>query len=707
MFALLSTIILLMMILRLAISGVLAMLLCLRAWSQQPAPDTILQSKKDLNTVIVTGRKPLVTRKADRFIINVEGSILGNGNSGLEILQKSPGIFVDPGGRITVRGRGVTVMINDVVQRMSAEELAEYLKSLRSEDVSKIEVITNPGAEYEASGPGGIVNIVLKKARKDGFIGNAMLQYKLQSGRPYYNAGLSINYKISKLYLNASGGILWEWQPITDTSDLLYPDKTRLTTNADRLDRWTRSLVRAGIGYELSRDQFIEVQQSVNPRRWVNDFNTSVKYFLPNETFTGRAISHKVRRFLTGSTTLNYLFKTDTLGSKLTAIGEYSFNDKTEHNYFNEVYSGYFADTTYGTSVPFFTRIYSAQANYKKVNGNHLQWTSGIKYVDLQRDNEMITPKENNRFSYQEQLYMGYSSAEKTFKKMTYKAGLRVEHTRTSLNRRYTSFFPSASVMRILNEEKENSVFLNYVKRITRPGMNELNPARILYSRYTATQGNPGLAPQYSHNVEAGFNFLHGYSVSAQAEFTNDIINLLVVQAPDNVIDYVFANFGSSRQYGMSMEAPVTVNKWYSIVNNFTLSHLTYTTLDVADRTTFYAKTVHMLTPGWCDIELIADYRSPVEYPAFRSAHVFYVDAGITRRIMNKKARFRLYFSDIFNTVRELEITERATSKTIFYRKRPSRSVSLSFTYNFSGGIKFTNRTIESNNAAEKSRAGG
>src|SRR5262245_45705988 len=101
------------------------MFLCVIGWSQ--APDSVMKSKKDLQTVIVTGRKPLVTRKPDRYIINVENSYLANGNSGLDVLKKSPGIWVDQNGTISIKaGQAVAVMINDVLQRMPAEELTEY-----------------------------------------------------------------------------------------------------------------------------------------------------------------------------------------------------------------------------------------------------------------------------------------------------------------------------------------------------------------------------------------------------------------------------------------------------------------------------------------------------------------------------------------------------------------------------------------------------
>ncbi|HEX2628856.1 MAG TPA: TonB-dependent receptor, partial [Chitinophagaceae bacterium] len=136
--------------------------------------------QKVLGEVVVTSKKPLVTRKADRYIVNVEDSYLANGQNGLEVLQRSPGLWVSPNGEIRiVGGQTVTVMINDVVQRMSSDDLAVFLRSLRSEDISRIEVIPNPPAEFEAASTGGIIHIILKKARRDGLTGTASAAYRI------------------------------------------------------------------------------------------------------------------------------------------------------------------------------------------------------------------------------------------------------------------------------------------------------------------------------------------------------------------------------------------------------------------------------------------------------------------------------------------------------------------------------------------------
>lgn len=703
--------------------------LCAGAHAQEKKPvDTILKPKKELQTVTVTGRKPLVTRKADRYIINVENSLLANGNTGLEVLQKSPGIWVDAEGGISIKGgQPVTVMINDVVQRMSGEELAEYLKTLRSEDISRIEVISNPQAEFEAAGSGGIVHIILKRSRKDGYNGSLSGQYRQQRNKPYYSAGGSINYKANKLYLNGGYTFARDIKPVTDTAYLLFADGSRTYNHTGRIDDISRMQWRAGIGYDLAADQYIEIQHTGSIARVLNTFHSSAAYYKPGAMATGATDSDKHRRFAYTSTTLNYQYRIDSLGSKLTIIGEYTGTDKGEITNFYEYYSDLFPDNVYRTHVPFTTNVYSAQINYTKQLKGKTTIGTGIKYVGMDRDNEIATenysdsvwtpnPGQSNRFIYKEQLMMGFASVEQSIKKTTIKAGLRVERTGSAGNavtsgqqfeRNYVSVFPSVLVMYKLNAHKENSIYLSYTKRIQRPAMNELNPARYVFNNYTVLIGNPNLKPQYTHTMEAGFNFLYGYSVTVYAAAANNVYNMMVNQGADNSIQYEYQNFGKSLEYGSSVNTPVTVCKWYAVNNGVSLFHLHYNLAQIPDRTTFSVQTEHTLTlEKWCDVQLRAYYRSPVVYPGWRNPNAFHFDMEFSKKVMKKQGRLKLYFNDLFNTQRDLEITDTGPAKTTFYRKRTSRTVSLSFTYNFSGGQKFNNRKIESIGGDEKSRAG-
>lgn len=125
----------------------------------------IIQSKTVLKEVKVSANKPLLERKIDRLVFNVENSIAAKGTDLSEAIALTPMLKVDDNGISIVGKRGVSVMINDRILNISGADLVNYLKSLRSDDVAKIEVITTPPSKYEAQGNSGLINIVLKKNR--------------------------------------------------------------------------------------------------------------------------------------------------------------------------------------------------------------------------------------------------------------------------------------------------------------------------------------------------------------------------------------------------------------------------------------------------------------------------------------------------------------------------------------------------------------
>jgi len=111
----------------------------------------------ELEEVVVTASKPLVELKAGKMVFNVQESVNAVGNNALELLRKSPGVVVDNNENITMLGRpGVRIFIDGKPSPLRGTDLSAYLKSLQSTDIESIEIITNPGAKYEAEGNAGL-----------------------------------------------------------------------------------------------------------------------------------------------------------------------------------------------------------------------------------------------------------------------------------------------------------------------------------------------------------------------------------------------------------------------------------------------------------------------------------------------------------------------------------------------------------------------
>src|SRR5699024_8903127 len=159
---------------------------------------TVTPSSKSLKSVQVTATKPFIQHKPGQTIVNVENSSVSAGNTVLEVLKKSPGIYVDQDGNITMNGKsGVNVMINGRPTHLSAKQLSAVLKGMPAASVSSISLMRQPPAKYSAEGTAGLINIELKKQVALGLNGS------LNAGIGYgqylkYNTGGSINYKNKK-----------------------------------------------------------------------------------------------------------------------------------------------------------------------------------------------------------------------------------------------------------------------------------------------------------------------------------------------------------------------------------------------------------------------------------------------------------------------------------------------------------------------------
>ena len=135
--------------------------------------DTLVPKADTLRAAVVRAIPPLIRREIDKTVINVAGSISGAGSDVLELLKKLPGVQVDPDGQISLSGKGaVTVYLDGKASYLSAEDLAQLLRSMSAADIQQIELIPNPSARYDAAGAGGIINIVRKKNRRAGWNGS-------------------------------------------------------------------------------------------------------------------------------------------------------------------------------------------------------------------------------------------------------------------------------------------------------------------------------------------------------------------------------------------------------------------------------------------------------------------------------------------------------------------------------------------------------
>ncbi|UKT63048.1 outer membrane beta-barrel family protein [Pedobacter mucosus] len=685
------------------------------------------EDRQILKSVNVVGRRPLIDRRTDRYIVNVEGSILEAGNNGLEVLKKSPGIWVDNEGSIKIKGnQSVMVMINNVVQRMAEGELAEYLRTLRSEDISKIEIISSPPSEFEAAGSGGIIHIILKRSRKDGLVGSISGQYTQQEKQPAYRGGITLSYKLKNLYLSGNLSAGKDKSDYIASNIIHYPNQDLYSSSTNRFNNNDRLVYRISAAYELGKNQTLSIQSMQNENRMNQYFDTHIS-FLGAQPLIGQAYSEWFRKPSVHSTTANYVLKLDSLGSEFKIIGDYVYSSKAELNNFRSAYSFTPKNSIYRNNTPNQTSLYSLQTDYTKAFNNTLSFKTGLKFVSTKRDNEVINenftggnwqlnPGLSNRFIYTERLSMAYASLEKKWGKLSAKLGLRAELTdmkgdlitgNEQFTRDYLGLFPSFFINQQLDEQKGSAIYFSYSRRLQRPGFADLNPYRLQFDDYLTQLGNPDLTPEYTHKIEVGSIFWKNFSADIYYAVTLDKIAELA-NPVGSVIEYQTRNFNNSNEYGFSFNAPITLFKWWTSNSSIAVYNLSYELYNYRiSQTTFYARTSHnFIIKNFLDIDAGIDYRSPFVRANTKIAYQLYTDFGMSKRLLDKSLTLQFRIADVFNTAREKDRTEFEGTRIDFYQKRPTRTFSLSVSYSFSSGKKFDAKRIEQSNDDEKRRIG-
>jgi hypothetical protein len=426
-----------------------------------------------LDEVTVKATRPQIIIEPDKTIVNVEGTVMAEGANALDVLGRSPGVFITSDGSINLNGRtGVTVMINDRPMYMSAADLTSFLRSMPADNIRSIEVITSPSARFDAEGAAGVINIQLKKNTVDGVFGNVMLggQY---NGKAAPNTGLTLNVKKGKWTTNGT----FNYNEYVEINDLEIERNFQVDGGKSTFLQESRILERShtpsftgAANYELRPNQNlgINVQASSTTSNGINDSGTSISNpgQLNNTSFS--SINDSGDQTSRLFTNLHYDAKLDTLGGKISADLDFTVMELASDALLKNSYSNGLIPPTQTTdrvltlNDMYYTILTSKVDWIKPLKGGKVleaglkgSWVESDNNLDLSRgigDGRLQPDPNSNRFIYQENVLAAYTSLKGDFSpKLSYQAGLRVENsdvTGTSKtlnqvnNQKYTNLFP-------------------------------------------------------------------------------------------------------------------------------------------------------------------------------------------------------------------------------------------------------------------------
>lgn len=579
------------------------------ARAQQPAKDTVPPPKvRQLSEISVVQQKALVERKTDRTIYNVTSSVSAAGANGLEVMARVPGLRVTDN-LIAIAGRGaVKVMVNGRIIPLAGEDLQRYLKSMSAGEIARVEVISNPSAAYDADGNAGLINIVTRRDRNQGFSGEIQASGKLSDYgfKPLYGvsnygtvaAGGNFSYNTNKwsLYgnVNYEHGRFLEGFGI----DLQYPNQFWSQTDTGNYKIRNLNLV-LGTDYKISNRTTIGFNYSGARTAYIGDDHVN------NPVYNTRGqLDSLLRTFATyqpvaWSTGLNLhlVTKLDSAGRQLSVDADYFNYYRTDQSDFiSQRYDGKGDAIANGTTKYFDTNkqainIYTLKADLQWPTtfanyafGGKLSFIDNYSNVFYYRNlhGEMEYDKNlSNEYDYTENTQAVYATASKEAGKWKLNAGLRMEATQTkgishvqdkTMRNNYVKLFPSFSAA--WNYNDHNHLAFTFGKRINRPVFWDLNPYKSLTTAYSYLEGNPYLQPEYNSNFELSHHWRERFTAAAFLNITNNGFNRITLATPDDHTVYTTPlNFLKIYRYGLSVSATLQPLPWLESINQVSGYH--------------------------------------------------------------------------------------------------------------------------------------
>jgi hypothetical protein len=642
----------------------------------------LLESENQLKTLTVTVKKPLVEIQDNKLVVNIANSTLAEGGSTLDVLSSSPGVSVDNDGTIFLKGKAaVRIFIDGKPTYLSAQDLAAMLRSMPSNQLETIEIMSNPPARYDAEGNAGVINIRTKKNQNDGTNGSINLSAG-QGKLPKHSAGLTLNNRAAHLntWLNYAFAYREDW--VNSRVNRQFKQTGQLF-DQDLLSEYPNQIhnLRTGLDYEINKKNTVGLTLNLN--------GLSYKTLARNSSDFISRIGEKESNTLTethnailnqnGTLGLNYRGTLKKEGQTLGFDADFAQFKLTDNQNYESAFTYYLpnrpatAEILRG-AIRGDIRVVAVKTDYTHPLSKTASFEMGLKSSFVTTDNDVVfrngdgqvDKSKTNHFQYRENINAAYLTFSKTLKNLRLNAGLRAEQTLakgyqqtndSSFRRHYWHFFPNIVLKHSLPKKQE--LTYSFSRRIDRPNYQDLNPFLFFFDNYTFVGGNSFLQPQLTSLFEITYAHPKNIILTINASRTTGVITRVLSQS--DVAKTIFQtnlNLNTFDNYGLALTLPLKIAKFWQTNNTLNLFHNHYYGIYLNTPfdnrlTSFALNSIQNITigKGWTG-ELSLNYNAPVAYGIFRYISNGAVSIGLQKSILKQQGTIRLNVRDLFYTQR-------------------------------------------------------
>ena len=695
---------------------------------------------QQLQGVTIVLDKPALQLGIDKKIYDVDKSITSKGGTAVDIMKNIPSVSVDVDGNVELRNSSPTIFVDGRPTILTLDQIP-------SDNIDRIELITNPSAKYDASSTGGIINIILKKNKRTGLNGLVSASAGTQ-GILSGNANLNMrqgkfNFFVSGNYHQFDGKSNSQSYRQNKTNDSIENYFNQYSTN-ERRRKFTS--VRFGIDYFMDNRNTLTISQGLVQGRFANNETQNQEYLNMSKIMEryGDRTSDEHFQFNRYNTQANYTHKFPKEGKQIDASVDLSYGDVNDHadiinNFYlpdGSLYSdpnivrneGANNNNQVTTKIDFTdpikedTKIETGLRSY--VNN----YTSYFNSFALANGVETKLPLSNN-YKYTEMVQAAYFTYTGKLKSIGYQAGLRGEYSKftgtlidsakkfgyeypSQLKNIWDALFPSLYLSKKLNDDEE--VQLNYSRRIRRPNFWQLNPFIDINDPLNIQQGNPALKPEFTNSMELNYsktfknksNFLAVlYYRNTQQDITrfSDTISAAQFEqlnnsaVDPNAILNTYINAQSTNRLGFEL----TLQQKFG--NNFDITpsaNINYRHVkagaeqqNIANQgwnwsskltANYKIETQHPSIFNKLSFQLTTEYESPRVIPQGKRLEQFNSDFALRKDLFkNNKGSFTFSINDILNTHRYGVIYDTENFYQESYRRWGVRNFRITFSYKF------------------------